>query len=57
MEKKIYIAPQVEVIETELVTMIATSPGDIPVVDGEGGEILSNRHRGEWGNLWTKDKE
>ena len=52
MEKKIYIAPQVEVIETELVTMIATSPGDIPVVDGEGGEILSNRHRGEWGNLW-----
>ena len=52
MEKETYIRPQIEVIEMELVTMVAASPGDIPVVEGEGGEQLSNDRRGTWGNLW-----
>ena len=61
MKKKTYIAPQMEIADIELVTMIATSgtpeigilkPGE----NGEntGTEILSNDRRGTWGNLWEK---
>lgn len=57
MEKKKYIAPEVEITEMEMMGMLAASAGDIPVVDGEGSEILSNRHRGEWGNLWADDEK
>ena len=57
MEKKAYIAPQMEVTEIDTVQMLAASAGDIPVVDGEGSDILSNRRRGTWGNLWSDDKE
>ena len=53
MEKKKYIAPATEIAEIEMVSMMASSPSDIPVVDGEGPDILSNRRRGEWGNLWA----
>lgn len=59
MEKKVYIAPQMEFVDIEPMTIIATSTPNIGIVGGEengGDEILSNdRHRGEWGNLWTKD--
>lgn len=41
-----------EVTEIDTVQMLAASAGDIPVVDGEGTEILSNDRRGSWGNLW-----
>ena len=62
MERKVYIAPQMEIADIELVTMIATSAPKIDIVDpndpnGSGSEILSNRRRGTWGNLWTKDEE
>lgn len=54
MKKKEYIKPSAEVIEMETAQMLAASASDIPVGgDGnDGGEALSNRHRGEWGNLW-----
>ena len=52
MEKETYIAPQMEVTEIDTVQMLAASAGDIPVVDGEGTDILSNDRRGSWGNLW-----
>ena len=52
MEKKAYIAPQMEVTEIDTVQMLAASASDIPVVDGEGSDILSNDRRGSWGNLW-----
>ena len=50
MEKKAYIAPQMEVTEIESVKMMATSL----VFNEEGGneESLSNDRRGSWGNLW-----
>ena len=57
MEKETYIAPQMEVIEIENASMLAASAENIPVVDGEGTEILSNRHRGTWGNLWADDEK
>ena len=53
MKKKEYIAPATEIVEIEMVSMMASSPSDIPVVDGEGSDILSNHRRGEWGNLWA----
>ena len=57
MEKKKYIAPFMEIAEIEMVKMLAASASDIPVVDGEGSDILSNRRRGTWGNLWATDDE
>ena len=59
MEKKEYIAPACEVIEMETnVSMMAASNNDRPVIPGEDEEIElnSNRHRGEWGNLWGSRK-
>lgn len=56
MNKKEYIKPSVEVIEMDMVSMVAASIGV-----GEGSEdaggAWSNRHRGEWGNLWADDKK
>ena len=54
MEKKEYIAPECIVVEMEVVNMIATSPelgigGD---KEENSADDMSNRHRGEWGNLW-----
>ena len=48
-----------EVIEMEVSLVLAASAEDIPVGgDGQGGgDALSNRRRGTWGNLWEKDKE
>ena len=54
MEKKVYIAPQMEFVDIEPMTIIATSTPNIGIVGGEengGDEILSNRRRGKWGDL------
>ena len=51
MDKKAYIAPEMEVMNVETETMIAMSV----VVDGEGQDdvVTSSRgRRGSWGNLW-----
>ena len=60
MEKKKYIAPLCEVIELEAtVNMMAGSVTEGVNSDedwiGEGGgaDMGSNRHRGEWGDLWA----
>lgn len=56
MEKKEYIAPMCVVIEMESVSMIASS--GIETKPGEGDDFVleSNRHRGEWGNLWSTNE-
>ena len=46
-----------EIAEIEMVEMLAASASDIPVVDGSGSDILSNRRRGTWGNLWSDDSK
>lgn len=59
--KKMYIAPTVEVVNIDMVSMIATSnpvDSNLPGGGGSGGnsqggmDADGNRHRGEWGNLW-----
>ena len=48
--KKNYFKPEVEMIDLAFTGMIAASVGG-----GEGTEIpLSNKNRGEWGNVWGK---
>lgn len=59
--KKMYIAPTVEVVNIDMVSMIATSNSVDSNLPGSGGfdgdsqggmGADGNRHRGEWGNLW-----
>ncbi len=58
--KKVYIAPAVEVVELETLSMLAQSGLDNNIGIGNGGsstggegiEPQTNRYRGEWGNLW-----
>ena len=55
MNKKEYMIPTCEVVELEMVSMIATSPSI--GVGGSTDEDFTedaNRHRGEWGNLWNR---
>lgn len=55
--KKVYIKPEAEIIEFENEVYMLTGSPEI----GAGGdanddeEANSNRHRGEWGNLWAED--
>ena len=56
MEKKEYIAPECVVVEVETVSLLAVS---VPIGDDRPNndkEDMSNRHRGEWGNLWGDRK-
>ncbi len=53
MEKKVYIAPKCLVVEMELVNMIAGSVIEVELGNGDDFVLESNRHRGEWGNLWN----
>ena len=62
MKKKEYIAPECLVVEVEMVNMIAGSvtegmnPDDDWIGEGGGTDMNSNRHRGEWGDLWAGRK-
>ena len=58
MAKKKYIAPQIDVVELETPVLMLMASGETGGVGsgggpvGDGTEDLSNRRRGEWGNLW-----
>ena len=56
MEKKVYTAPECLVVEMELVNMIAGSVIEVEPGKGDDFVLESNRHRGEWGNLWSNMK-
>ena len=57
MEKKEYIAPECEIVELEgAVYMQAGSFEGELGDDLEYGTTETNRHRGEWGNLWSNMK-
>ena len=56
MKKKQYITPQMEIVEIELVTMIAMSVG-VSDETTEEDAVMSNRRRGTWGNLWADDEK
>ena len=56
MNKNIYIAPAMEIVEIEMVTMLAASVlvSDTPTEDDA---VMSNRRRGTWGNLWATEED
>lgn len=52
--KKIYIAPDMEIAELEVVDMLAASLSvDVSDEVTEDDAVMSNRHRGEWGDRWA----
>ena len=55
MEKKKYITPECEVIEMEIMSMIAASSdwGIGDDYDEYDPNDMVNKHRGEWGDLWS----
>lgn len=59
--KKVYITPNIEVVKLETIEMMAASAPQIDIVkpgtggDEGGTDILSNRRRGKWGNLWAEE--
>lgn len=55
MKKEQYIAPALEITEIEMVSMIAASIG-VSDETTDDDASMSNRHRSEWGNLWSSDK-
>ena len=58
MEKKQYIAPYIEVIEIAPSSMLAQSTYTPTVKDEvtEEDAWMSNKRRGNWGDLWNSDK-
>ena len=56
MEKKEYIAPVCEVIELEIISMLAGSLNQEYGEEEGDIELQTNRHRGEWCNLWSDTK-
>lgn len=60
--KKRYIIPEMEVVEIEIESLMVA--GSDEEVDGEieieeeladpDLEVLTNKRRGEWGNLWKE---
>ena len=57
MEKKKYIVPECEIIELEGAVYMQAASFDVDLGDDlENGTTETNRHRGEWGNLWGTRK-
>lgn len=58
MIKKEYIAPAIEVVEMSSISMFAGSVQDGGGIGGnpneEFDEELSNKRRGQWGDLWAE---
>jgi hypothetical protein len=58
MEKETYIAPQIEVIELDVVTMLAASNEfGVTETPTDKNADLSNGRRGTWGNLWADNEK
>lgn len=59
--KKVYISPTIEVVDLEVESHLMTASGDLPGTEDGGVNPPSeewgdaNRHRGEWGNLWSNN--
>ena len=57
MEKKEYIAPECEIVELEGAVYMQAGSFEGEIGDDlEYGTTETNRHRGEWGNLWSNIK-
>ena len=56
MKKKEYMIPTCEVVELETTVMMLSLSLEEGEEWEEGGTYETNRHRGEWGNLWSNIK-
>lgn len=56
MEKIKYIAPEVQVLEMDVIDMLAASIS-LGEEGKDAGDSFSNRHRGTWGDLWGDDEK
>ena len=58
MKKKKYIAPECEIVELEgaVYMQAASFKGELGDDLEYGSTQDANRHRGEWGNLWSNMK-
>ena len=55
MEKKEYIKPEIEVVELEIESpILSVSDGKVDIFDEETDQDanMSNKRRGQWGDLW-----
>lgn len=52
--KKLYVKPEIEVLEIEFESYMATFSNPEDSDDGPE-EAGANDRRGEWGNLWSED--
>lgn len=57
MEKKTYIKPEIEVIETELTEMLAMSFFEEEVETETDQLVIVYKRRGKWGDLWYVEEE
>jgi hypothetical protein len=56
MDKKEYIAPSMEVVEfvSDILMNIGSNVGEYDE-ELDSKDQLSNKRRGQWGNLWAED--
>ena len=60
MNRRTYITPEIEVVEIEYQSMMAGSEkidDEIEIEEELANpdlEVLTNKRRGEWGNLWKE---
>ena len=60
MNRRMYITPEIEVVEIEYQSMMAGSEEIDDEIEIEEEladpdlEVLTNKRRGEWGNLWKE---
>jgi hypothetical protein len=53
LTKKKYVSPSIEVTELEVMEPILALSVEDEITADPNEEVLSNRHRGEWGDFWT----
>lgn len=56
--KKVYQKPEADILEFDMeIYMLTSSLEGTEGSDDDPGNLegMSNRHRGEWGNLWAED--
>lgn len=63
MNRQTYITPEIEVVEIDYQSMMVAGSNEevdteIEITDDEYAdpdlEVLTNKRRGEWGNLWKE---
>ena len=55
--KKDYLRPEAEILDIEVgVIMQDNSPGFNSGIEGGEADDFSNKHRGDWNNIWGEEE-